>query len=63
MKSAVYFALLPSLLSAVSVFGALPIPKKVSNLPVVSNKFIIEVEDIATIPNKRSFKRVSSLIF
>ena len=59
MKSALFFALLPALLSAVSVHAVLPVPQKIANLPTVSNKFIIEVEDIATIPNKRSFKRVS----
>ncbi|KIM45529.1 hypothetical protein M413DRAFT_442200 [Hebeloma cylindrosporum] len=61
MKSAVYFALLPSLLT--SVLAAFPIPDKVSTLPTVPNKFIIEVDQLADIPNKRSFKRSLDAIY
>ena len=62
MKSALYFALLPSLFSAylanAAVSSAAAV-KKTSNLPTVPNKFIIEVDELSSVPNKRSFTRVS----
>ncbi|KAF9474706.1 pyrolysin [Pholiota conissans] len=63
MKSAVFFALLPTLLSATSVLAVAPIPQKISNLPTVPNKFIIEVDDLASIPNKRSFTRSLDAVY
>jgi len=61
----VYLAILPSLLSAATALAATPlssIKKGGSNLPqaVVPNKFIIEVDNLSSIPNKRSFARVSN---
>lgn len=61
MKSATFLALLSTLLSANLVFGAkfpLSDAKKGTNIPVVQNQFIIEVDDLSDIPTKRSFPRV-----
>jgi len=60
MKSIACFALLPTLFT--SVLAAFPVPEKVSTLPTVINKFIIEVDQLANIPNQRSFKRVGLLV-
>ncbi|KAF8070083.1 pyrolysin [Lyophyllum atratum] len=55
MKSLTW-VVVPSLLSAGLAFGAVPLSsvKRVSNLPTVPNKFIVEVDTVANIPNKRS---------
>ncbi|KDR67581.1 hypothetical protein GALMADRAFT_161607 [Galerina marginata CBS 339.88] len=65
MKSAALWALLPSLLTASSTLATFPIAnvKKVTTLPTVPNKFIVEVENIADIPNKRSFTRSLDVIY
>lgn len=65
MKSSVFRALLPSLLTAGWVYGTFPISQvqRVTNVPTVPNQFIIEVDTIANIPTKRSFSRVRRNIF
>jgi hypothetical protein len=65
MKPTVLWALIPSLFSATLVLGAVPISsvKRVSNQATVPNKFIIEVDQLSTIPNKRSFTRVRLLFY
>jgi hypothetical protein len=66
MKTATYWALLPTLLSASLVHGVFPISqvkKGNNNLPTVPNKFIIEVDSLANIPTKRSFERVRSSFY
>ncbi|CAA7260654.1 unnamed protein product [Cyclocybe aegerita] len=69
MKSAASYwallSLLPTLLSTYSAFAAVPISaiRKTSNLPTVANKFIIEVEELANIPNKRSFERAHDAVY
>ncbi|PPQ89471.1 hypothetical protein CVT25_011997 [Psilocybe cyanescens] len=65
MKSASLWALLPAVLIATSTLAAFPIAnvKKVTTLPTVANKFIVELDDIANIPNKRSFTRSLDAIY
>ncbi|PPQ90634.1 hypothetical protein CVT25_006617 [Psilocybe cyanescens] len=65
MKSAAFWVLLPSLLSASLVYGVFPISnvKRVSNLPFVPNKFIIEVDSLSNIPTKRSFARSLDAVY
>ena len=60
MKPSAFRALLPSLLAAGLVYATFPISqvKRVTNVPIVPNQFIIEVDSIANIPTKRSFSRV-----
>lgn len=57
MKSAAFWAILPFFLSASSAHAA-QLPPKVNNLPYVANKYIIEVDSLANIANKREYKRV-----
>ncbi|KAG5639025.1 hypothetical protein H0H81_007638 [Sphagnurus paluster] len=54
MKSLAW-ALVPSVLSTGLALGAVPLSsvKRVSNQPTVANKFIVEVDTLANIPNKR----------
>ncbi|KAF8971231.1 subtilisin-like protease [Flammula alnicola] len=65
MKSVTYWALLPTLLSASLVFGVFPISniKKVTNIPAVPNQFIIEVDELSSIPTKRSFPRSLDAVY
>ncbi|KAH9484892.1 Minor extracellular protease vpr [Psilocybe cubensis] len=65
MKSAAFWALLPSLLSASLVYAVVPISsvKGKSNLPFVPNKFIIEVDTLSDIPTKRSFTRSLDAVY
>ncbi|KAH9484870.1 Minor extracellular protease vpr [Psilocybe cubensis] len=65
MKSASLWSLLPSVLLATSTIAGLSLAdiKKVTTLPNVANKFIVELEDIANIPNKRSFPRSLDAIY
>jgi len=55
MKSLAW-VLVPSVLSAGLAFGVVPLStvKRVSNIPTVPNKFIVEVDTLASIYNKRS---------
>lgn len=64
MKSFVYFTLIHSLLGA-SVLAAVPLSsvKRVSNVPTIPNKFIVEVDTLAAIPNKRAYARVRAVSF
>ncbi|GLB37011.1 putative subtilisin-like protein [Lyophyllum shimeji] len=50
------WALVPSILSAGLALGTVPLSsvKRVSSLPTVQNKFIVEVESLSNIPSKRS---------
>lgn len=66
MRPSVYLAILPSLLSVTIALASLPlsyVKKAGSKLPraIVPNKFIIEVDNLSSIPNKRSFARVNTL--
>ena len=66
MKTAAFWALLPSILAATAVFGAkFPLSQvpRVSKTPTVPNQFIIEVAQLSDIPTKRSFTRVRLLPF
>ncbi|KAF9547696.1 subtilisin-like protease [Agrocybe pediades] len=65
MKSALYWSLLSSFLSAGLVHGAVPISsvKQVTNVPTVPNKFIIEVDDLSDIPTKRSLTRSLDAVY
>lgn len=62
MKSFVYYTILHSLLGASAVIAAVPFSslKRVSNSPTVPNRFIVEVDTTANIPNKRAYARVRS---
>ncbi|KAJ2929699.1 hypothetical protein H1R20_g7387, partial [Candolleomyces eurysporus] len=64
MKSFVYFALVHSLLGA-SVLAAFPLSsvKRVSNVPTIPNKFIVEVDTLAAIPNKRAYARTLDAVY
>ncbi|EDR11679.1 pyrolysin [Laccaria bicolor S238N-H82] len=64
MKSASLWAVLPSLLAS-SAWATFPISsvKRESNLPVVPNKFIVEVDVLSNIPNKRSFTRSLDAVY
>ncbi|KAF8894316.1 pyrolysin [Gymnopilus junonius] len=65
MKAAMFWALLPSLFSASVVYGVFPISQvqRVSKLPTVPNKFIIEVAQLSDIPTKRSFIRSLDAVY
>ncbi|KAF8149470.1 pyrolysin [Crassisporium funariophilum] len=65
MKSTNLWALLPSLLGASSALATFPISsvKRVSNLPIVPNKFIIEVTSLTDIPSKRSYTRSLDAVY
>ena len=59
------WSLLVSLLSASFALGVVPLSsvKRVTNLPVVPNQYIIEVDTAANIPSKRSFTSVSQIAY
>lgn len=65
MKSFVYFSLIHSLLGASSVLAAVPLSsvKRVSNAPTIPNKFIVEVDTSAQIPNKRAYARTIDAVY
>ncbi|KAF4621066.1 hypothetical protein D9613_000162 [Agrocybe pediades] len=65
MKSFALLALLPAFLSATSASAAVSPSsiKKVNTLPTVANKFILEVDTLANIPTKRSFKRSLDAVY
>ncbi|TFK44150.1 pyrolysin [Crucibulum laeve] len=65
MKTAMFFALLPTLLCASSAFAVVPLSsvKRESNLPTVSNKFIVEVDTLADIPTKRSLETSHEFLY
>lgn len=63
MKSALVWALLPPVLSISSAFAVFPLSsvKRVSNLPTVPNRFIVEVDSLSDIPGKRSLEGVRNI--
>ncbi|PPR04383.1 hypothetical protein CVT26_004221 [Gymnopilus dilepis] len=66
MKTAAFWALLPSILAATAVFGAkFPLSQvpRVSKTPTVPNQFIIEVAQLSDIPTKRSFTRSLDAVY
>lgn len=65
MKPFIYYSVVHSLLGASAVLAAIPLSsiQRVSNAPTVPNKFIVEVDTTANIPNKRAYARVRARIF
>ncbi|CAA7260648.1 unnamed protein product [Cyclocybe aegerita] len=65
MRSPALWALLPAAICASSALGAIPISsiKRVTNVPIVPSKFIIEVDELSDIPTKRSFERSLDAVY
>ncbi|KAJ3534438.1 hypothetical protein NMY22_g6922 [Coprinellus aureogranulatus] len=65
MKPFIYYSILHSLLGASVVLAAVPFSavKRVSNIPTIPNKFIVEVDTTANIPNKRAYARTLDAVY